>query len=255
MNPEVDLISYALGSAAVILGGIGAIALLQVMRTYRTQTDQPITPEKHANINHINASAEVPLQQCPASPSCDRRNSNEVYVSDALRRLDKSHYVVIDDVQLKSRNGRINSVQIDHIVVSNFGIFVVETKGQRGYIFGSKGDRRWTQCRFNGERKSFINPERQNYGHVLALTHLLRWKSTRRIQSVCIFPYASMLNLKDAEHTYDMQGALRYISSFHEEVYTNQQVNDIVALIMAANQISDYEREKHITQITALIPQ
>ncbi|WP_339385147.1 nuclease-related domain-containing protein, partial [Vibrio paracholerae] len=37
------------------------------------------------------------------------------------------------------------TTQIDHIVVSKFGVFVIETKYMKGWIFGSKDQKQWTQ--------------------------------------------------------------------------------------------------------------
>lgn len=44
---------------------------------------------------------------------------------------------------LFERNGR--SSQIDHIVISPYGVFVVETKGYKGWILGGEYSEKWTQ--------------------------------------------------------------------------------------------------------------
>jgi hypothetical protein len=64
------------------------------------------------------------------------------------------------------------TTEIDHVIVSKFGIFVVELKDYAGWIFGNASDAYWTAVYF--ERKfRFQNPLRQNYGHVKALEALL----------------------------------------------------------------------------------
>ncbi len=50
----------------------------------------------------------------------------------AKLRLDKNTYHVIKNVTLPTDDG---STQIDHIIVSVYGIFVVETKNMKGWIF------------------------------------------------------------------------------------------------------------------------
>ena len=42
------------------------------------------------------------------------------------------------------RNGDWTS-QIDHIVISPFGIFVIETKNYKGWIYGGANQVQWTQ--------------------------------------------------------------------------------------------------------------
>ena len=60
-----------------------------------------------------------------------------------------------------SRNG---TTQIDHILVSAYGIFVIETKNLKGWIFGSAENATWTQV-LAGKKYPFQNPLKQNYRH------------------------------------------------------------------------------------------
>lgn len=68
-------------------------------------------------------------------------------------------YVRFHDVMLPTPDG---TTQIDHVFVSRFGVFVVETKNMAGWIFGSERGRRWTQVLPGGRKTSFQNPLRQN---------------------------------------------------------------------------------------------
>ncbi|MEO5913818.1 MAG: nuclease-related domain-containing protein [Luteolibacter sp.] len=54
-----------------------------------------------------------------------------------LRKLDPALYQTFHDLYLPRPDGQ-GSTQIDHVVVSPFGIFVIETKNYRGWIFGSE---------------------------------------------------------------------------------------------------------------------
>ena len=64
----------------------------------------------------------------------------EHWVKEVLSKLDKNVYTVLNDILIYV-DGK--SMQIDHIVVSKYGIFVIETKQYNGYITGSKSDKRW----------------------------------------------------------------------------------------------------------------
>ena len=55
--------------------------------------------------------------------------------------LDKNVYRLIKNVTIPADGG---TTQIDHVIVSRFGVFVVETKNLRGWIFGKEGDTYWT---------------------------------------------------------------------------------------------------------------
>jgi hypothetical protein len=70
--------------------------------------------------------------------------SGEKFVSRKLHNLDPEQYKVIDDLMLPSL-GNTKTTQIDHVVVSNFGIFCIETKSYSGWIFGNARQQHWTQ--------------------------------------------------------------------------------------------------------------
>ena len=79
----------------------------------------------------------------------------------AVLMLPSSMYRQYHDVILPTAGG---TTQIDHVFVSVFGVFVVETKNMSGWIFGSERDQDWTQVFPGGRKFKFQNPLRQNYG-------------------------------------------------------------------------------------------
>ena len=79
-------------------------------------------------------------------------------------------YHVIDNVLFMS-NGR--STQIDHIVVSPYAVFVIETKGYKGWIFGGENTEYWMQSIY-GHKSTFYSPLLQNDGHIRFLKFLLK---------------------------------------------------------------------------------
>ena len=83
--------------------------------------------------------------------------------------LDKKQYHLIKNVTLPTEDG---STQIDHIIVSKYGVFVVETKNMKGWIFGSPNQKTWTQKIYKHSSK-FQNPLHQNYKHIKTLESLL----------------------------------------------------------------------------------
>ncbi len=93
---------------------------------------------------------------------------SERLVRRVLSRL-PSEYIVFNDLLFMS-NGR--STQIDHLVLSPYGVFVIETKGHGGWICGGENSEYWTQVIFYCKHR-FYNPIRQNDGHVRFLRHLL----------------------------------------------------------------------------------
>src|SRR5436309_1678131 len=54
--------------------------------------------------------------------------------------LDEKVYHRVHDLIIPTSNG---TTQIDHVVISVFGIFVVETKNFQGWIFGNPKESNW----------------------------------------------------------------------------------------------------------------
>jgi hypothetical protein len=84
--------------------------------------------------------------------------------------LDKETYRSVNNVTLNTSNG---TTQIDHVIASRYGIFVVETKNYQGWIFGGEKQAEWTQSLPGGKKFKFQNPLRQNYRHIKALSEFL----------------------------------------------------------------------------------
>lgn len=112
----------------------------------------------------------------------------EIRVSKELSFLSNEYYV-LNDVLLRIGN---RSSQIDHIVVSIYGIFVIETKNYKGWIFGSEKSRQWTQNLF-GEKYFFQNPIIQNKGHIYTLKKALKISEDKFIS---IIAFSSEADLK-----------------------------------------------------------
>ena len=92
------------------------------------------------------------------------------------------NYKVFNNVIIRDDRG---STQIDHVIVSKFGIFTIETKDKKGWIFGNPNQDEWTQVIFNDKFK-FQNPLRQNYRHTKALAEFLGIEHTK-IHSIIVF--------------------------------------------------------------------
>ncbi|MFA5986282.1 MAG: nuclease-related domain-containing protein [Parcubacteria group bacterium] len=79
------------------------------------------------------------------------------------------------------------TTEIDHIVISNHGIFVIENKDYTGWIFGNPNHKKWTEVIRGGKKYSFQNPLHQNYGHKKALQKALPFVEPSRFYSIIAF--------------------------------------------------------------------
>jgi hypothetical protein len=77
----------------------------------------------------------------------------------------------LSDLLVPNSKSRTGYSQIDHLVISPYGLFVIETKNYSGEIKGKRDDKNWL---VNNRFKMF-NPLRQNYGHVKAIESITQF--------------------------------------------------------------------------------
>jgi hypothetical protein len=112
------------------------------------------------------------------------QNGGEALVSRVLlSHFGAPNYHLMNHVTLRLDDG---TTQVDHILVSRFGVFVIETKDYGGWIFANATGASWTQVLFRW-RFTFQNPIFQNYRHVRAVRALLDFLPPEIIKSVVVF--------------------------------------------------------------------
>ncbi len=120
--------------------------------------------------------------------------------------LNKKRCFFLKDVILPCADG---TTQIDHIIVSAYGIFVLETKNMKGWIFGSEQGKVWTQKTYN-HTNTFQNPLRQNWKHVKAVESLLRI-DPEKVFSLVAFVGAGQFKTPVPENVTQGMGFIHFI--------------------------------------------
>lgn len=146
----------------------------------------------------------------------------------AKLRLPEDTYHRVHNVTLPTPDG---TTQIDHIFVSRFGIFVVETKYMKGWIFGGEKQSQWTQKLYKKSYK-FQNPLRQNYKHLKALESALGL-SPDVIHSVIVFAGDSTFKSPMPANVTCGGGYITYIKSFTKPVLSEASIHNILSEIVS----------------------
>lgn len=115
---------------------------------------------------------------------------SEKLVNNKIQELPEE-YVVFNDLLFESSG---YSTQIDHIVVSPYGVFVIETKGYKGWILGGENSEYWTQTIYKSKHQ-FYNPIKQNAGHVRFLHHLLKCSTDILFIPIVVFNNSAELKV------------------------------------------------------------
>lgn len=133
-------------------------------------------------------------------------------------------------------NENTEMTEIDVLAVSNKGIYVYEMKNYAGYIYGSEGDKQWTQVLNKWTKHNFYNPLRQNYAHTKAVENYLD-VSADKIFPIVVFSNRSKLskiNIEDNQNVFQYRGAKRFVKK-------NEKINTVV--------ISEEEKEGYLIKL------
>ena len=159
------------------------------------------------------------------------------------RRLKGREYSSLHDLTLPTLDG---TTQIDHVIVSRFGLFVIETKDLTGWIFGGERSRRWTQVIF-GKRYRFQNPLQQNYKHLKAVENLLGLES-RCLHSVVVFVGHSEFKTMMPPNVLERPRLISYIRSKTDVLLSDAQVEEAIR-ILKEHRSNSRTRRRHIRNL------
>ena len=159
------------------------------------------------------------------------QNPGEARVSRALlRHFHAPDYHLMNHVTLRMDDG---TTQVDHILVSRFGVFVIETKDYEGWIFANERDAKWTSVRYRMKYR-FQNPLRQNFRHVLAVQALLEFVPQEAIKPVVVFCGGAVFKTDVPAGVYDLQGLVDHVRQQQVALLTVERMQQAVGRIETA---------------------
>jgi predicted RNA-binding Zn-ribbon protein involved in translation (DUF1610 family) len=163
--------------------------------------------------------------------------------------LDKDRYHLIKNVTIPTEDG---TTQIDHIIVSEYGIFVIESKNMKGWIFGDERQSHWTQKIYRYSHK-FQNPLRQNYKHVKTIQHILDIEE-EKIFSVVVFVGDCTFKTEMPENVRYGIGYIDYIKSKTDKLFSAREVERFVSLIESSRLARSLNtRLRHINNVKRIL--
>ncbi len=168
----------------------------------------------------------------------DLGNEGEAKVAASLSKISE-YNAIINNSYFSDYAG---THQIDHIYISRRGVFIIETKNISGSIKGDYQDAKWSAF-LGKEIHSFINPIKQNEGHIRVIERIIG--NRYPIYSIVVFarnnaPYGfdGVINL------YSLKS---HILGYPEQIESGD-VMDISALIKSAID-KNLNHERHVNAI------
>jgi restriction system protein len=156
------------------------------------------------------------------------QNTGEALVARTLQTtFAPPDYHLLNNVTLPVHDG---STQVDHVLVSRFGVFVIETKHYQGWLFGAADSATWTQVLYRRKFK-FQNPIRQNYKHVKAVQSLLDFLPPEHVRSAVVFSGEAEFRTPRPAGVFSVRGLAEHLGEFKDEVLSHNRMQFCVGRI------------------------
>ena len=176
----------------------------------------------------------------------------EYEVARKLNKLPADDYFVLNDLMVTDARGI--TTQIDHVVISRFGLFVIETKCYKGWIFANPQNRFWTQSLYAGgrgwiarsEKHRFQNPIKQNWRHIYVLSERLKLP-LKCFVNVVVFCGGASFKTAVPDNVMRANDVASYIRSFDKPLFDRDrsvQIFDSVCKLFLS--VTKEQRENHV---------
>lgn len=177
----------------------------------------------------------------------------EAYVADCLKGIiDVFGGYLINDFCFEDRKGY--STEIDHILITQGGVFIIETKTNRGTIYGGVDDEKWLCVKKDyQDDKELRNPVIQNQRHINNLRRVFNRKPPKMF-SVIIFSLADTdISNIQIENVFDVPSAIAYIRQLTAEAhYSKDFVERIKKDFDYIDKHYSISKEQHIKNVQKL---
>lgn len=145
-----------------MLGIIIVIVIIVIIAEIISNSSNNIEPPKNENERLDNLNKKIQRSYY----SLNEGEAEERYIESELQKQNFPKRV-LRDMYIPYNN---ETKQIDVLLITEFGIYVIESKDYSGWIFGSENNKNWTQSLNKNSRYSFYNPIWQNRSHIKALS-------------------------------------------------------------------------------------
>lgn len=234
-----------------ILGAVAIMAVVALVVFFRCRKK----PSRH-----FTGSEAYP--NCVDTDPSRKGRIGEYITYDLLDRI-PGEKRLLHNIYIPKADG--TTTEIDCLLIHQKGLFVMESKNYKGYIYGSRNDSQWTQVLRKNRHYSFYNPILQNNGHIKNLLTYLSYQTQDRYRKI---PVYSMIVFSDTADITKVQteglpeaniyviNANRIISTIceitqrtTETILTEEDVTEIYGTLLPLASVTDEIKKKHIENI------
>ena len=170
-------------------------------------------------------------------------------------------YTIFNDLVFRTEKG---TTQIDHVVVSKYGVFAIETKNYRGEIYGDDDRGKWTQLIVTEvtyakkwwktytyvTKNQFYNPVKQSLGHAFKIKELLSAFPHLKIVPIVAFVGEAILNNVNSKQHVVYEGDLLSVINMYKTTYlTDDDVKTVLNILERNNVREAVSNRQHVKNL------
>ena len=152
---------------------------------------------------------------------------------------------------IPNRSG--DKTELDIIMISTKGIYVVENKNYSGWIFGDEQSKNWCET-LKGKKFFFYNPVKQNKSHIKNLEKILNIGEDKYISLITFNKNAILKKVKT-------ESPKLYVKKYDElqkfikeqekcpDILQHEEIEEIYKSLLPGTQLNDEEKQEHIERI------
>lgn len=161
----------------------------------------------------------------------------------------KYQHKIIYNCYIPKTNGE--TTEIDIVAITEKGIWVIENKNYKGWIFGDAYSKKWCQI-LNKDKYFFYNPIWQNKTHIKYLSNILNTIPENYFKSIIVFNKATIKKISFPDNnTYvlDINQFCKFLNEPHPDLLSPEQINSIYERLLPYTNVSKEQKKKHIDDI------
>ncbi len=239
------LINYKMQPAGIVIVILAVVFFVVCIILMIVNAKKPDSSDKKPHIRKVEKEHihRKPFRHFDEQKAFGEMGEN--VVANMLNNIKENyqHVEVFNDFTFEDKNGY--SSNIDHILICTGGMFIIETKANKGVIYGNPNDETWLAKKQDYQDvRQFKNPIIQNQGHI---NHLKRMIDTPpKMISMVIFPEAENINQVRSEIVHDLESAKEYIiAKINNKQYSNDFVDKMTQKLLLIKSEFGISLEKH----------
>lgn len=155
---------------------------------------------------------------------------------------------------------RLETTEIDVVLLHPSGIYVIESKNYSGWIFGKADQRNWTVCLNRNTKERVPNPIRQNNGHISALMRVLDLPREAFVSLIVFSARCELKRIPDDTDSMLIIHRNRIVKMIKERsgrrgvIFTSEQMEDYRRALDSVSTLSTADaRAHHVENLKASI--